>query len=41
MLETPCGGVALRDLAAAPKHVLVRTADGARLSADPWSEGLS
>jgi len=41
MLETPCGGVALADLAAAPRHVLVRTPDGARLSADPWMEGVS
>jgi phosphoribosyl-dephospho-CoA transferase len=36
MLETPGGGVALTDLAAIPRQVLVRTPDGARLSADPW-----
>jgi phosphoribosyl-dephospho-CoA transferase len=36
MLETPGGGVALADLAAMPAQVLVRTPDGARLSADPW-----
>jgi hypothetical protein len=36
MLETPGGGVALADLAAIPAQVLVRTPDGARLSADPW-----
>jgi phosphoribosyl-dephospho-CoA transferase len=36
MLETPCGGVSLTDLAAMPGQVLVRTPDGARLSADPW-----
>jgi phosphoribosyl-dephospho-CoA transferase len=36
MLETPSGGVALADLAARPAQVLVRTPDGARLSADPW-----
>jgi hypothetical protein len=28
--------VALADLAAMPAQVLVRTPDGARLSADPW-----
>ena len=36
MLETPCGGVSLNDLAAMPRQVLVRTPDGARLSPDPW-----
>jgi phosphoribosyl-dephospho-CoA transferase len=36
MLETPRGGVSLADLAAMPALVLVRTPDGARLSADPW-----
>jgi phosphoribosyl-dephospho-CoA transferase len=36
MLETPCGGVSLADLAAMPRQVLVRAPDGARLSADPW-----
>jgi phosphoribosyl-dephospho-CoA transferase len=37
LLETPRGGVSLADLAAAPKRVLVRTPDGARLAADPWA----
>ena len=36
LLETPCGGVSLTDLAAMPGQVLVRTPDGARLSDDPW-----
>jgi phosphoribosyl-dephospho-CoA transferase len=36
MLETPCGGVALADLAARPARLLVRTPDGPRLSVDPW-----
>jgi phosphoribosyl-dephospho-CoA transferase len=36
MLETPCGGVSLTELAAMPRQVLVRTPDGARLSHDPW-----
>lgn len=36
-IETPRGGVSLTDLAARPTHVLVRTPDGARLSADPWT----
>jgi phosphoribosyl-dephospho-CoA transferase len=36
MLETPCGGVSLADLAAMPGQVLVRTPDGARLLANPW-----
>jgi phosphoribosyl-dephospho-CoA transferase len=39
ILETPSGGVALADLAAMPAQVLVRTPDGARLSADPWIVG--
>jgi phosphoribosyl-dephospho-CoA transferase len=39
MLETPRGGVSLADLAAMPAHVLLRTPDGARLSADPWRMG--
>jgi phosphoribosyl-dephospho-CoA transferase len=39
ILETPRGGVALADLAAMPRHVLVRTPDGPCLSADPWAEG--
>lgn len=38
IVETPVGGVLLADLVAMPKKVLVRTADGPRLSADPWSE---
>ena len=37
MLETPSGGVSLADLAANPKQVLVRTPDGPRLLADPWT----
>jgi phosphoribosyl-dephospho-CoA transferase len=37
LLETPHGGVSLTDLACMPAQVLVRTPDGARLSADPWS----
>jgi phosphoribosyl-dephospho-CoA transferase len=37
LLETPRGGVSLADLAAAPTRVLVRTAAGARLAADPWA----
>lgn len=42
LLETPCGGVSLADLAAAPKHILVRTPDGACLAGDPWTtEGRS
>jgi phosphoribosyl-dephospho-CoA transferase len=36
MLETPCGGVSLADLAALPAQVLVRTPCGPRLSVDPW-----
>lgn len=39
MLETPLGGVSLAELAAAPARVLVRTAIGPRLRADPWEEG--
>jgi phosphoribosyl-dephospho-CoA transferase len=46
LLETPCGGVSLADLAAAPTRFLVRTPDGLRLAADPWAadvwtEGVS
>jgi phosphoribosyl-dephospho-CoA transferase len=37
MLETPRGGALLADLAAMPGRVLVRTPDGARLLADPWT----
>jgi len=37
LLETPRGGVALADLAAAPTRVLVRTPDGPYLAADPWA----
>jgi phosphoribosyl-dephospho-CoA transferase len=40
ILETPRGGVSLAELAAAPTLVLVRTPDGARLLADPWSTEL-
>lgn len=36
-LETPAGGVALAELAAAKSHVLARASDGPRLVADPWS----
>jgi phosphoribosyl-dephospho-CoA transferase len=36
LLETPCGGVSLAELAAAPTRVLVRTPDGPHLVADPW-----
>jgi phosphoribosyl-dephospho-CoA transferase len=39
LLETPCGGVALADLAAMPARLLVRTPDGPRLAADPWMAG--
>ncbi len=39
MLETPCGGVSLADLAARPARLLVRTPDGPRLSVDPWMHG--
>lgn len=39
MLETPCGGVSLADLAAMPDKMLVRTPAGPRLSADPWMVG--
>jgi phosphoribosyl-dephospho-CoA transferase len=41
ILETPCGGVSLTDLAAMPGQVLVRTPDGARLSDDPWMASAS
>jgi phosphoribosyl-dephospho-CoA transferase len=37
LLETPRGGVSLADLAAASTQVLVRTPDGPRLVADPWT----
>ncbi len=37
LLETPCGGVSLAELAAAPAQILVRTPDGPRLAADPWA----
>jgi phosphoribosyl-dephospho-CoA transferase len=37
MLETPHGGVSLADLVTMPRQVLVRTPDGARLAADPWT----
>jgi phosphoribosyl-dephospho-CoA transferase len=36
-LETPAGGVALAELAADKPHVMVRTAHGPRLMADPWA----
>lgn len=36
LLETPMGGVALAELAAAPARLLVRTLDGPLLCADPW-----
>ena len=39
LLETPRGAVSLADLATAPRQVLVRTPDGARLAADPWAAG--
>jgi phosphoribosyl-dephospho-CoA transferase len=41
MLETPCGGVSLADLAARPAELLVRTPDGPRLSVDPWIVGAT
>jgi phosphoribosyl-dephospho-CoA transferase len=37
ILETPSGGVSLADLAAMPGQLLVRTPNGARLFADPWT----
>jgi phosphoribosyl-dephospho-CoA transferase len=37
LLETPHGGVALVELLARPARVLLRTPDGPRLVADPWS----
>jgi phosphoribosyl-dephospho-CoA transferase len=37
MLETPHGGVSLADLVTMPSQVLVRTPDGVRLAADPWT----
>lgn len=36
ILETPGGGVSLRDLAFSPGEVLLRTSCGAKLVADPW-----
>ncbi len=39
ILETPSGGVLLTDLVSSPTKVLVRTPDGPRLVADPWSNG--
>lgn len=36
VVETPSGGVSLAELAAMPTKVLVRTAEGPRLSIDPW-----
>jgi len=36
IVETPCGGVSLADLALMPAYLLLRTPDGARLAADPW-----
>jgi phosphoribosyl-dephospho-CoA transferase len=41
MLETPCGGVLLDDLALRPSCVLVRTREGTCLAADPWTVGGS
>jgi phosphoribosyl-dephospho-CoA transferase len=48
LIETPIGGVSLAELATGPAQVLVRTACGPRLLADPWRpnatdffEGLS
>jgi phosphoribosyl-dephospho-CoA transferase len=35
-LETPLGGVALREWASAAPRVLVKTVDGPRLIGDPW-----
>ena len=35
-LETPLGGVALREWAGDGARVLVKTADGPRLVGDPW-----
>lgn len=37
-LETPLGGVALREWASGAARVLVKTAGGPRLLADPWAE---
>jgi phosphoribosyl-dephospho-CoA transferase len=37
LLETPLGGVSLLEIAAMPARLLVRTPDGPRLSADPWT----
>ena len=38
-LETPLGGVALREWAGDGARVLVKTADGPRLVGDPWQAG--
>jgi phosphoribosyl-dephospho-CoA transferase len=38
LLETPLGGVSLADLVGSQKHLLLRTPDGARLTADPWED---
>jgi phosphoribosyl-dephospho-CoA transferase len=37
LLETSHGGVSLAELAATPRQLLVRTPDGVRLMADPWT----
>lgn len=36
-LQTPCGGVALREWAGPARQVLLKTSEGARLISDPWS----
>jgi len=40
-LETPLGGVALREWAGTSPRVLLKSASGARLVSDPWQEGLA
>jgi phosphoribosyl-dephospho-CoA transferase len=40
-LETPLGGVALREWAGTSPRVLLKSASGARLVSDPWEEGLA
>lgn len=35
-LQTPSGGVALREWAGSARQVLLKTSEGARLIADPW-----
>ncbi len=40
-LETPAGGVALAEWAARKSRTMVRTANGPRLVADPWSIELA